>query len=968
MRITFLKPTAPWARTAKTYSAPDRNKKENDYQLGTTFTWESVELDSLAHLHTELTTRRSEIAIYGEPSEELELIGGTCSRKTQNFGYPEAPTLHVFDLDKWDIPDKIFNRIKPRINDPASMERLVNALLRNEGFELLADAEKVIVLTSSMWDLDSLNAHIYVQFDEPVRVEAMREFAVSLAKIRGRVIMDPAIYKSVQPQFFTPPTCKGFKDPLQDYRIFLGKGSTYVRTAAWQKMCRSTIDNADWSVDTKVNTLPPIGKDWYDTIRNHINDENGINAPAYRAAAQMVQALGKAHVDQNLDKYAQQLHDAVWQTLREKHCTRGQSTADQRTYTVSRFQQYLRSALDKEFGEGVDSLLQLVNDAITKRDLDVLTSVPVVTAMAQLKSRHYPRFIGVEKRIKQEGLLNSTQLNKLIKIGVPINGDASASQLMKYTANSDGREAAENIIVDAVLAKYEYIEDNMGNKYVSIPAEDGSGSYRMVRCTGELANIFYVDGLEVSGNSVGDRFGRKALSKLVGQDLRAVGGIFHRVCIGYRIAMESSRIDAPTWLNIGEQSDGTHRAVQISHEGVTLHTYDDARVRWVHGVPPIRLASNEQIEERFGAGKSLKRYLAATLPKFITVSKQEYPKLIMWLVAVLANKTNAYIAELTGPTGTGKSTAADLMKDLVDPSNGLLGSGSDRLLHRDLGSSDFFNTLESEWVSILDNISKISVAQQDILCAVATGIKHSERILYTHSYTQRTIRRPLILTSLAPVVTRPDLRSRVIGIEISKPSYNLNFLRDWEYEKPFVLAALLEMTRDTLKIYNTVDAFPDGLNTRDVFLSCVYSAIEDYDTVDYAYVREFRLREAADMAHDSRFVNLLIAYLSILTEDYVEFRSRDLQPTLRRFAHEYAGKEFGDYVVNMTDTPESARGLTWEMTKNLDIISRVSDWEVEIVHQDYKDGKVFSFTRKDENKLDMVSSNGVDCKGLETFI
>jgi len=947
MRLTFLRPTAPWANTAKAYSAPQRSKKVSDYQLGTEFEWQNVYFNDLDHVCQELRRRHDEIAIYGIPTTAIDLIGPPQARKTENFEYPDKQVLHVFDLDKWVIPKTIREKIAPKLTDSFSMANLVDEMLRHEGFGILADAEKVVVLTSSMWDLNLLNVHLYVRFSKYVRVEAMREFATALAKVRQRTLFDPAVYKAVQPQFFTAPVCKGFRDPLEGKRIFMVHGEKEVDTDKWQLVVNRALDDAQWSPTASVSDLPAIGNDWMHTLTKFVGDAHGINQPAYRAAAQLVQQVGQQQAKEKINEYARQMHDAVWDALRASGSERGRTKEDKATYTVSRFRQYIQSALEKNFGEPVDELVNTVERAIDSKDLAHLTSSPVISALARLKSSHYAKFIPLEQKIKAEKLLTMGQLNKLLKFGLTIDAESSEADMISAALNNDNREASENIIVDAVLSKYEYYADYVGNKYVAVASDDGSGAYRMLRCTGELSNIFYVDGLEISGNTVSDRFGRKALCKLLGQDLRTVDGVFERRCIGKRIAMENSRIDGGTWLNLGEQVDGSYKTVCISTGGITVHDYKDTPVRWMHGVAPLQLATNEEIEERFGKDATLKEYLADTLPRFISVKDDEYPKLLMWFCSVLANKTNAYIAELTGPTGTGKSSSADLMKDLVDPSGGLLGSGSDRMLIKDASNPDFLSAIEMEWVSILDNVSKLNVNTQDILCAIATGIKHSERVLYTQTIMQRTIRRPLILTALAPVVTRPDLRSRVIGIEITKPDYNLHFLRDWGEEKPFLLAGLLEMTRDTLLLYRNVTQFPSGLNTRDVFLACVYSAMRGFDYVDYRFVHSFRVQEAADMAHDSRFINLLVAFLDHRHDGYIQYLGRDLHPAIRRYAQEYAGKEIGNYVVNMMDTPDSVRGMAWELTKSIDIINRVSTWDVLVDKDPSTKAKRYTFIRKE---------------------
>ena len=938
MRLTFLTPTENWARTAKAYSQPDRSALAHDYQLGTFFTFEEVVVKSLEELRDAMLARPRAIAIYGTPTDKAKLLG-EVKRRTENFPYPEDQTLHLFDIDKWPIPQAVRDLIKPDLTDPHSMGELVNAMLRNEGFDILADADKLIVLTSSSWDTTMLNCHIRVDFDQAVRVEALREFSLALGKVSGRKIFDDAVYKSVQPQFFNPPTCLNFKDPYEGKRIFVHPGATRkVSLSAFTDLVNKTIKQAGWNPEKATNELPPIGHDWLQTIQMYVGNERGINEPAYRAASQLVQSVGRKQVLASIHDYAQQMFDAVWSTLATKG-ERGDSK-DKKTYTVACFRQYLESATTKNFGDKVDQLVQRVNEAIyagQEGSLDKLMSTPVIHALNELKANHVQSFIPLKTAIlNTHKLLKAQDFNALLKAvpDTPPGGDL---------ISGGGDEWNENKLIDPILQQYDYIADYHGNRYASVPG-NGDGGYRMMRIDGSLINVFYADGLRMSGNQVTSHFGKKALSKLLGVEDRASESGFEKVLIGTRVVAEDQTTSSPTWLNLGKQPDGQYKTAKITADGVTLVSHQDSKPRWFHGIPALTIPTSKELNDKFNGFDSMMDYLQSELQAFVCTDDDDLIKAIMWVCSTMADKSLAYLLEILGAPGTGKSTAADFMKDLVDPSGKGLGTGADRTAFLGV-TSDFINDVERRYVTVLDNISKLQAKEQDMLCMISTGLRHSERILYTQSMMERVVRRPLIVTALNTIITRSDLRSRVVTIETRKTPFAPRYLEQWYEKRGYFTACLLQLTSKTLKLYREVKTKPDGIHPRDIFLACVHSAMRDLNEVDFFYVEQFRLREAYEAAYDSGFISVLIRFLDEkAVSNTVTINTRHLHEQLRKWCSLNAGKEIDGVTIDMMSVPETARGMGWEMAKNIDVVEKVSGWRVHQVEK-LSNGKRYTFKK-----------------------
>jgi energy-coupling factor transporter ATP-binding protein EcfA2 len=113
-----------------------------------------------------------------------------------------------------------------------------------------------------------------------------------------------------------------------------------------------------------------------------------------------------------------------------------------------------------------------------------------------------------------------------------------------------------------------------------------------------------------------------------------------------------------------------------------------------------------------------------------------------------------------GPPGSGKTTAAKLLTLLLDPSDSV-GLATVRESVEDLAAA-----AQQRHILSLDNISKLSSSIQDLFCTCATGGEIMARKLYTNSESvSLPIHRPVLLSSVAPVVTRPDLLSRCLPIE-----------------------------------------------------------------------------------------------------------------------------------------------------------------------------------------------------------
>jgi hypothetical protein len=146
----------------------------------------------------------------------------------------------------------------------------------------------------------------------------------------------------------------------------------------------------------------------------------------------------------------------------------------------------------------------------------------------------------------------------------------------------------------------------------------------------------------------------------------------------------------------------------------------------------------------------------------LNVQETDRPLVLGWLLSCLTPDGSKPILTLSGAKGAGKSSAASLLKKLTDPTKaGLLGTVDD--------SQTTAVAALNRWVLCYDNLTHLSLEQQNLLCRVSTGEGYARRTLYTDlEETCLEFRRPQILTGIDLVPTRPDLLDRCLIVRLER--------------------------------------------------------------------------------------------------------------------------------------------------------------------------------------------------------
>lgn len=968
MHLTFLRGSSSNYKPSKSYELTNGGiRKVSDYDVGYTFYWQSFshteDLSVIAETIKNFA-RAGWFRINGAPSDHLRNQEAIPQRRlSENF--PERATRFMtldLDIDDTSVVSSLTSYPSWSLAKPESTALLIRELLTSIGWTSLAFSDFVFLLTSSQFSRDKLRCHLYFVLEKGRSLDELRAIAIAFNTFKGAKLFDSAPYNPVQPDYIAPPECVNFVDPIpQHCRIVFSQGlSAVVPEQLFASDVSTNTGNSH--VSSRIDKL---GASWIDTIHLYVGSDRGINEPAFRAAAQLVHEVGRNQVISNMQYYAQAMHDEAWKAIIE-HGRRGDA-ADRRTYNVDRFKQYLESAtrVGKDFGKDVDAAQAQVMAAVDLArigDLTQLTDKSTLLTMKKLMEKHPSVWILVKSKLKSQlkGIITTAELERLVRTSVgqvsinslPVPGGALAPLDMGSSNN-------ENNIIRPILQSYRFIVDQDGNNFVVPPIGE------VVPLSSDISNIFYRDGLERSCNAVSHIFGRKCLSVLMADKVSPTPGRtkFEKHIVGKRIVSLGDSIAKGTWYNAGYQEDGIHRSIFISGDGPIIHE-NTKDVLWLPVASNI-LPTESQFKERFPeAGEASPKFLIDffkdNILRYITCASDDLPELTSWLVTALTNRPLAYIGEFIGPHNCGKSTGADLAKDLIDPALQPLGSGASRSVFSGKTDENFFALLYSQLVTVIDNIGVLAPGVQDIMCQVSTGMKYNIRMMYTQSQIEQYIQRPIILTGLAKVITRPDLMSRTMTINFQKtPIYNPNFLNEWYKDKPFLFGGLLHITAEVMKMVRSVSAMTIGqVSQREIVYSAVSSVLNGKRAIDVKATSARRLSDSLDIVASSEKCLQLFAFFQAKHGDVYEATPTRMFSEFHAWSVSNAGRAILVNLMNdtgvirtieanitMSGIPKTHSAFIWTVNKFHHALDALSGWYLEKTVRK-EAGKVRVYKRK----------------------
>ena len=186
------------------------------------------------------------------------------------------------------------------------------------------------------------------------------------------------------------------------------------------------------------------------------------------------------------------------------------------------------------------------------------------------------------------------------------------------------------------------------------------------------------------------------------------------------------------------------------------------------------------------------------LKSFLNVDAKNLTLILAWLVNCFRPDYPFPILLISGEQGSAKSTAAKVLRELVDPSIAPFRSAP-----RD--ERDLIIAATNAWICSFDNLSIVPNSLSDGFCRIATGGSLATRTLYTDDdETIFTAKRPIILNGIGNIASRSDLLDRALLIKLEsipkdKRKTERAFWADFEKEKDSIFSALISAVSFALK-------------------------------------------------------------------------------------------------------------------------------------------------------------------------
>jgi hypothetical protein len=183
------------------------------------------------------------------------------------------------------------------------------------------------------------------------------------------------------------------------------------------------------------------------------------------------------------------------------------------------------------------------------------------------------------------------------------------------------------------------------------------------------------------------------------------------------------------------------------------------------------------------------------LRRLLHLDGHPWMRVLCWLLSALRSAGPIPILILRGPTRSGKSFAARILRTLVDP-NAAPFTPTPR------SAAHLLKLARQNWVLAFDHVANLSPALSDTLCRLSTGATIDHRDAGHSEHNQQWIRRPILLTVTDHFVPSPDLAARALIVDLAAldaPRSERDLADEFTNLHPRVLEALCSALSRALK-------------------------------------------------------------------------------------------------------------------------------------------------------------------------
>jgi hypothetical protein len=245
------------------------------------------------------------------------------------------------------------------------------------------------------------------------------------------------------------------------------------------------------------------------------------------------------------------------------------------------------------------------------------------------------------------------------------------------------------------------------------------------------------------------------------------------------VHLRTAELDGVLYLDL---ADAEWRAVEITPEGWRIVVDPPVKFRRARGMLPLPTPVG---------GGSLEE-----LRPFLNYAREDdFRLMVAWLVMALRPAGPYPVLALHGEQGSGKSTAAEVLRMIFDPNEALL-----RPPPRD--ERDLVIAGSNGRVVALENLSHIPQWVSDALCRISTGSGFGTRELYSdNEETLFAVQLPIAINGIAEVIISGDLQDRSIILMLPVIEEYISETDLWErFERaqPRLLGALLDVVSEAM--------------------------------------------------------------------------------------------------------------------------------------------------------------------------